>query len=90
MAGISRSVDLGQGTRIRQVALGGQHTCVLQSDRTPKCFGQNEFGQLGLGDLASRGRFENELGLALGAPALGVECRACEVGEQCQTPQHCR
>ena len=90
MTGISRSVDLGQGTRIRKIALGGQHTCILQSDRTPKCFGQNEFGQLGLGDLASRGRFENELGLALGAPALGIECRACEVGEQCQTPQHCR
>lgn len=31
------------------------HTCVVLQDQKIKCWGQNQFGQLGLGDIKNRG-----------------------------------
>ena len=36
------------GTSIRQLALGSNHSCALLTDYSVKCWGRNEFGQLGL------------------------------------------
>ena len=34
--------------------MAGYHTCALLSDTTVKCFGDNAFGQLGVGDTTNR------------------------------------
>ncbi|CAE7945511.1 unnamed protein product, partial [Symbiodinium necroappetens] len=44
------AVDLGNGTKVSQLACGSGHTCVLLHDGAIKCFGYNGDGQLGLGD----------------------------------------
>ena len=40
--------------RTQAIALGGLHTCALLDDATVACFGDNQFGQLGLDDLLDR------------------------------------
>jgi alpha-tubulin suppressor-like RCC1 family protein len=56
------SVDLGQGRRPRHLAVGRDTTCALLDDRTVKCWGRNDYGQLGLGDTSSRGDEDGEMG----------------------------
>ncbi|MET0794276.1 MAG: DUF4215 domain-containing protein [Polyangiaceae bacterium] len=48
------AVDLG-GHGAVQVAAGWSHTCAILDDGTLKCWGENEYGQLGLGDTRKRG-----------------------------------
>jgi alpha-tubulin suppressor-like RCC1 family protein len=38
-----------------QVAAGTRHSCALLDDRTVECWGLNESGQLGRGDVLNRG-----------------------------------
>ena len=38
-----------------QISVGLMHTCVVLHDGQIKCWGQNQFGQLGLGDTKNRG-----------------------------------
>jgi alpha-tubulin suppressor-like RCC1 family protein len=42
------------GTNVLSVAPGGGHTCALMADNTVWCWGDNKYGQLGLGDLNPR------------------------------------
>eukprot|EP01083_Nonionella_stella_P185918 679358_1 len=37
------------------ITAGGHHTCALSKLNTTKCFGKNEYGQLGLGDATNVG-----------------------------------
>ena len=48
------ALDLGAGKHAVSVAVGAFHTCANFSDMTVKCWGRNDFGQLGLGDVADR------------------------------------
>ncbi|MEI9939509.1 MAG: DUF4215 domain-containing protein [Pseudomonadota bacterium] len=48
------SVDLG-GHAAVQVATGYYHTCAILNDGTLKCWGDNSYGELGLGDTKTRG-----------------------------------
>lgn len=43
------AIDLGPISGIRSIATSGRHSCVLLTDGRVKCWGDNEFGQLGLG-----------------------------------------
>jgi alpha-tubulin suppressor-like RCC1 family protein len=48
-------VNLGAGRTAKALASGVEHVCALLDDGSVKCWGSNLYGQLGLGDKASRG-----------------------------------
>ncbi len=58
-------VDLGAGRIATFVAAGPQFSCAVLDDATVKCWGANGSGQLGQGDVLSRGDEPGELGDAL-------------------------
>ena len=64
-------VDLGKGARVQTVATGREHTCVLLVDSRVKCFGGNQYGQLGYGDENDRGIASNQMGDRLEFVELG-------------------
>lgn len=65
------AVDLGAGRAVA-LAAGSLHTCALLDDGRVKCWGWNIEGQLGLGDVESRGDDPGEMGDALPAIDLGA------------------
>jgi alpha-tubulin suppressor-like RCC1 family protein len=68
----SALVPIGlNGTGALAVSVGN-HSCVVLTGGAVKCWGENENGQLGLGDTATRGDDPNELGAALPAVSLGT------------------
>lgn len=73
------AVDLGKGKVVTALAAGGQHTCALFNDGSLKCWGYNQFGQLGLGDAANRGDAPDEMGDNLPAVDLGAGKKAVAV-----------
>jgi alpha-tubulin suppressor-like RCC1 family protein len=67
MGDLLPAVDMGlAGWGIKQIALGGYHVCAVRANNSwPKCWGYNYYGQLGLGDSATRGDNPGEMGTAL-------------------------
>eukprot|EP00971_Amphidinium_carterae_P338333 6475606-Amphidinium_carterae.2 len=63
-------VDIGNDTII-SVSVGYQHSCALLIYGEVKCWGDNEHGQLGLGDSVPRGGNASDLGTALSIVDLG-------------------
>jgi len=59
-----------------KLAAGARHTCALFEDGRVKCWGDNAFGQLGVGDTKTRGDEPNEMGHALPIVDLGAQKRA--------------
>ena len=56
-------VDLGVGRIVKAITAGDKHTCAILDNDQVKCWGANDFGQLGLGDINHRGDdVENEMG----------------------------
>ena len=51
----SGDVDLGPGVAVKGVALGGDHTCALLETGAVRCWGRNDFGQLGYGHTNNLG-----------------------------------
>jgi alpha-tubulin suppressor-like RCC1 family protein len=43
------------GADVKQLSLGGKHTCVLRTDDKIKCWGAGDFGQLGYGNTNTIG-----------------------------------
>ena len=58
------AVDFG-GPTVVSLSSGNFHNCALLSDGTTKCWGYNQFGQLGLGDTTNRGDMPGEMGSSL-------------------------
>jgi alpha-tubulin suppressor-like RCC1 family protein len=72
-------VDLGSGRTAVGVHAGRSQSCVLLDNGQVKCWGINADGQLGLGDMATRGNGPGEMGDALPAVALGAGRTALSV-----------
>ena len=66
------SVDLGVGQVATAIAAGVSHTCALLDSGNVKCWGDNDPGSLGLGDLENRGDEPGEMGASLLAVDLGL------------------
>ncbi|WP_408891256.1 cadherin-like domain-containing protein [Myxococcus faecalis] len=66
------AVSLGTGRTAKALAAGGRHTCALLDDGSVKCWGDNNWGELGLGDTAERGVGPGEMGDALPRVNLGT------------------
>ncbi|RLT33238.1 MAG: hypothetical protein DWI54_00240 [Chloroflexi bacterium] len=65
MGDILPYVDLGTGRTASAVALGEGSTCALLDNATLVCWGQNVFGQLGVGSIDTIGDASSEMGDAL-------------------------
>jgi len=48
--------------KVNQIAAGGYHTCALLQNSRVKCWGNNEYGQLGIGNYDFRGSDPNDMG----------------------------
>ncbi|HYP98892.1 MAG TPA: hypothetical protein VER96_09465 [Polyangiaceae bacterium] len=59
------AIDLGPGFQTAAFAAGYTFNCALSTDRRLKCWGMNSYGELGAGDVLSRGAAANELGANL-------------------------
>eukprot|EP00798_Chlamydomonas_sp_ICE-L_P009609 gene9609-7522_t len=65
-------VDLGTGRKATGITAGRFHTCAMLDNGDVKCWGNNIVGQLGLGDMVTRGDDVNEMGNKLPVVDLGT------------------
>lgn len=65
-------VELGQGLVAASIMAGSHHTCARLTSGALKCWGQNNFGQLGQGDTLDRGDDPHEMGDTLAPINLGA------------------
>jgi len=56
------AVALGTGKTAMAMSTRGWNTCALLNDGAVKCWGQNDLGQLGQGDMLNRGDEAGEMG----------------------------
>jgi alpha-tubulin suppressor-like RCC1 family protein len=68
-------LHLGENVGINSIACGGNHTVVVCDDNTLRVFGQNRFGQLGLGHIRDQNTPQT-LNLPLGEN-VGIKHVAC-------------
>ena len=66
-------VDLGTGRTAKMIgaSAGGAHVCAVLDDDSVKCWGRNDYGQLGLGDTSNHGDGPGEMGVNLPVVDLG-------------------
>ncbi len=65
-------INLGTGRIATSIATGFVHSCALLDNATVKCWGQNTYGQLGIGNTTSMGSAANQMGNSLPAINLGT------------------
>lgn len=85
------------GARLPEVDTGFDHiadiqghsnfVCVLSTKGQVKCWGNNEFGQLGLGHTTDKGGAPNDMGQNLSVVNLGLPAKAISAGGT--TPHSC-
>jgi len=74
------AVALGGGTIVK-VGAASNRSCALFANGTLKCWGSNELGQLGLGDLLDRGTSPGQMGENLNPVDLGDDVVDFGMGE---------
>jgi len=65
------SIDLGSGRIATAITAGDEHTCALLDNASVKCWGENDKGQLGLGNRDDRGDGIGGMGDSLPAVDMG-------------------
>jgi alpha-tubulin suppressor-like RCC1 family protein len=73
------AVGLGTDRTALAVAVGSASSCALLDDRSVKCWGNNESGQLGIGDIETRGDEPGEMDDALPAVDVGADVVVLEL-----------
>ena len=76
-----KPVALGTNRKAKGLVAGAEFTCALLDDDTVKCWGENEFGQLGLNSTLDRGRGANDLGDQLAIVGLGGKVAQLRAGD---------
>ena len=73
----------GRTNTATAISAGNYHTCVILKGGKVKCWGHNEYGQLGLGDTDTRGDGPGEMNNALPIVNLGTNyvAKAIAAGE---------
>ena len=66
------AVNLGTGVHAVYAALGGFHSCAILNNGKVKCWGRNNYGQLGYGDTTTRGTNSQHMGDNLPYVDLGT------------------
>ena len=74
-----KDVSLGKTAEAVGISAGDDHNCVWFADGRLKCWGANDEGQLGLGDLSDRGGKPGQMGDALPFVDLGEGARVLSV-----------
>ena len=76
-------IDLGTARHAKALTVGTDHACAILDDDRVKCWGNNQYGQLGLGDTRDRGRAAGDMGDALPYVDLGAgrTVRAISAGD---------
>jgi alpha-tubulin suppressor-like RCC1 family protein len=64
-------VNVGTGRTVKSVAIASGSMCAILDDDTLKCWGRNDFGQLGIGNTSTIGDVASEMGDALAVTNLG-------------------
>ncbi len=72
-------VNLGTGRTATAITAGISHSCALLDNASIKCWGQNTYGQLGIGNTISMGSGANQMGNSLPAVNLGAGRTATKV-----------
>ena len=72
-------VDLGANQTAVKIELGFGHSCALLDNGQIKCWGSNDYGQLGMGDNEPRGDEGGEMGDSLPSVDLGTGRTAVEI-----------
>jgi alpha-tubulin suppressor-like RCC1 family protein len=73
------AVDFGAGRAAKAIAGSGEHTCVLLDNGAMKCWGYNNYGELGVGDRNHRGDAPGEMGESLRAVRVGTQRTAISI-----------
>ena len=55
------SIDLGTGRIATAIAAEGNHSCALLDNASVKCWGNNAYGQLGIGSTTNMGDNTGEM-----------------------------
>ena len=83
-------VDLGAGRTVKAIAPGNRGTCAVLDNDTVKCWGSNEYGELGAGHKKDGVGYEpNHMGDALPIVNLGAGRRGLALSRSIQNGRAC-
>ena len=63
-------IDKPTGKNVSKMALGMEHTCVIWDDGSVSCWGENQYGQLGIGSSTDVGTDSSHMGDSLATVSL--------------------